>query len=152
MSQVSQAASTPFELPVRVYYEDTDAGGVVYHANYLKFFERARTEWLRSLGFHQSRLADELDVLFVVRRVDTRYQAPARLDDQLMIQSELTQLRRASFECRQLCLLGHRTLASAHVEVACLQARSFRPAAMPGVLQAALAPLLVPAHAGPVHP
>ncbi len=151
MSQVLKAAPIAFDMPVRVYYDDTDAGGVVYHANYLKFFERARTEWLRSLGFDQRTLASELDTLFIVRRADTHFKAPARLDDQLTIRSVLTHLGRASFECRQVCLNDDQALASASVQVGCLRASTFRPAAMPGKLQNALAGLVAPADAGSVH-
>ena len=76
-----------FTWPVRVYYEDTDAGGVVYHTNYLKFFERARTEWLRSLGYSQASLASTEGVLFTVVSLGTEYHRPARLDDQLLVRS-----------------------------------------------------------------
>ena len=91
-----QASSQPFTLPVRVYYEDTDAGGVVYYANYLKFCERARTEWLRTLGVSQQALIDEQGLAFVVRSVQADYLASARLDDALEVVTRVAMLRRAS--------------------------------------------------------
>ena len=92
----AQASSQHFTLPVRVYYEDTDAGGVVYYANYLKFCERARTEWLRALGVSQQALIDEQGLAFVVRSVHADYLASARLDDALTIATRVAMLRRAS--------------------------------------------------------
>ncbi len=86
----------PFELPVRVYWEDTDAGGVVFYANYLKFFERARTEWLRSMGFGQHRLREQTGGMFVVSEASLRYHAPARLDDALIVTAQLQEAGRAS--------------------------------------------------------
>ena len=96
----AQNEAQPFALKCRVYYEDTDAGGIVYYVNYLKFMERARTECLRSLGFAQSQLAGE-NLLFVVHSAEARYHAPARLDDELFITAEVIELNRASLRFRQ---------------------------------------------------
>ena len=92
--------SQTFRWPVRVYWEDTDAGGIVFYANYLKFFERARTEWLRSLGLEQQRLREQTGGLFVVTETALRYHRPARLDDLLQVSARVTELGRAS-----ICLL-----------------------------------------------
>lgn len=123
-----------FIWPIRVYYEDTDAGGVVYYANYLRFMERARTEWLRSLGFDQRRLAEEAGVVFVVRALEAEFLAPARLDDQLLIGVRPVRCRRASFECQQTVAreaAPDQVLCRGRVRVACLRASDFRPVAMP---------------------
>ena len=93
--------SSVFNWPVRVYYEDTDAGGIVFYANYLKFFERARTEWLRSLGVQQQALLDADNTAFVVKNVTLDYHAAARLDDQLTIQTSIARLGRASVQFLQ---------------------------------------------------
>ncbi len=90
-----------FTWPVRVYWEDTDAGGIVFYANYLKFFERARTEWLRSLGVEQQRLRDETGGMFVVGGTELRYHRPARLDDVLQVSARVTELGRASMTLQQ---------------------------------------------------
>ncbi|MEN9464412.1 MAG: tol-pal system-associated acyl-CoA thioesterase [Pseudomonadota bacterium] len=112
-----------FEWPVRIYIEDTDAGGIVYHANYLRFLERARTEWLRHLGISQEALRQQ-DCIFVVSELAIRYQKPARLDDELIVTLAVERLRRASLTVRQtllrpLDLLEVETLATAQVELAC---------------------------------
>jgi acyl-CoA thioester hydrolase len=121
-----------FICPVRVYYEDTDAGGVVYYANYLKFMERARTEWLRSLGFDQERVRAEEGVVFAVRRVEVDYLRPARLDDALEVGVRLAARRKASLTFEQAVRTADGTvLVRARVRVACLDAREFRPAAIP---------------------
>ena len=95
----------PFELPIRVYYEDTDAQGVVYYANYFRFMERARTEWLRSLGVDMVKLQDEDRRIFVVAEVNTRFHGPARLADELVVTAELKQLARVSFDIEQKIFL-----------------------------------------------
>ncbi|WP_288253333.1 tol-pal system-associated acyl-CoA thioesterase [uncultured Hydrogenophaga sp.] len=92
---------TPFEWRVRVYWEDTDAGGIVFYANYLKFFERARTEWLRALGVEQQRLRDAEGAMFVVSATDVRYLRPARLDDLLLVTAQVTDAGRASLTIAQ---------------------------------------------------
>ncbi len=91
----------PHRFPVRVYYEDTDAGGIVYHANYLRFLERARTEMLRDLGFHQSHLARDHSAIFVVGDLHARYLAPARLDDQLVVETSVLKIGGASLQLEQ---------------------------------------------------
>lgn len=126
-----------FRWPVRVYYEDTDSGGVVYYANYLRFMERARTEYLRSLGFEQDELVARHDVLFVVRNVRIDYHAPARFNDQLHVGVELTGHTRASMTFRQTVTrqdMDTNALCSAQVTIACLAASTFRPRALPDMI------------------
>ena len=103
-----------FEWPVRVYYEDTDAGGVVFYANYLAYMERARTEWLRNLGFENKRLMDEENIVFAVRRASLDYHKPARLDDQLLVIAEITRMKRASLVFKQQVLRGQTEENLAH--------------------------------------
>ncbi|MBE0619940.1 MAG: tol-pal system-associated acyl-CoA thioesterase [Burkholderiales bacterium] len=124
-----------FSWPVRVYYEDTDTGGVVYYANYLKFFERARTEWLRSFGLNQDKLAQEEGLIFVVRRALLDFVRPARLDDMLEVTVEPLKIARVYVDLAQEARCGTRVLARAEVRVACLNRRSFKPAAMPQLLR-----------------
>jgi len=131
-----------FTWPVRVYYEDTDAGGIVYHANYLRFIERARTEWLRALGFEQDQLLQELRILFAVRSLEADYLKPARFNDRLNVVTVVARVRRASLEFEQTVTHGDapagQPLFRARVKVACLSADGLRPAAMPTPIQAAL--------------
>jgi len=129
---------TRFDFPVRVYYEDTDAGGVVYFANYLRFMERARTEWLRRLGFDQSELREGQGILFVVRGVEATYQRPARLDDALTVQSRLASLSRVALRFEQSIVRDGETLVSGSSEVICVGASSLRPARMPEPLMQVL--------------
>jgi acyl-CoA thioester hydrolase len=117
--------------PVRVYYEDTDGGGVVYYANYLRFLERARTEWLRSLGFEQGELAQRYRVLFVVRSVAVEYLRPSLFDDSLQITVEPAKVGAGQIELAQRVLRDHEVLVTATVRVACVDAGSFRPMRMP---------------------
>lgn len=117
-----------------VYYEDTDAGGVVYYANYLKFAERARTEWLRSLGHEQRHLLETEGVAFVVRRCTTEFLKPARLDDVLTLETRVTRIKRASLELSQSILLGDSMLVTLDVTLACVSA-AFRPCPIPGFLR-----------------
>ncbi|HUX24597.1 MAG TPA: tol-pal system-associated acyl-CoA thioesterase [Burkholderiales bacterium] len=124
-----------FFWPVRVYYEDTDTGGVVYYANYLKFFERARTEWLRSCGLNQDKLAQEEGLIFVVRRALLDFLRPARLDDLLEVTVEPLKLARVYVDLVQEARCGTQVLARAEVRVACLSRRNFRPTAMPQFLR-----------------
>jgi acyl-CoA thioester hydrolase len=123
----------PFRISVRVYYEDTDAGGVVYHARYLHFLERARTEWLRALGFEQDRLRAVQGVLFAVRRMVLSFQHPARFNDQLRVETRVARLGRASldFEQRILRADDEQLCLSASVNIACLQAERLRPVRIP---------------------
>ncbi|HEY0178438.1 MAG TPA: tol-pal system-associated acyl-CoA thioesterase [Dokdonella sp.] len=122
-----------FAWPVRVYWEDTDAGGVVYHARYLHFLERARSEWLRAAGVGQQRLRDEFGVVFVVHRMQIDFAAPARLDDLLSATVLPLERRGASFVVRQQLLREPepRPLVDARVRIACLDAASFRPRPIP---------------------
>lgn len=110
-------------LPLRIYYEDTDAGGVVYYANYLKFAERARTEWLRNLGFDQSRLAEEEGILFMVRRCIIDFLAPARLDDQIVIETYLKAVGKVRMTMQQAIKRAEKALASVEVELACVSSQ-----------------------------
>lgn len=128
-----------FVLNVRVFYEDTDAAGVVYYANYLRYLERARTEWLRALGVEQGRLAQQADVAFAVRSVHVEYLRPARLDDMLRVESRIAALGRVKIEFLQRILRGDDVLIDARVTVACLSATTFKPAALPDLLAGRLA-------------
>jgi acyl-CoA thioester hydrolase len=129
-----------FVWPVRVYWEDTDAGGVVYYANYLKFMERARSEWLRSFGFEQDALREEAGVVFVVRRVEIDYLSPARFNEQLEVSVNLHEAGRASLSVRQELMRGSDRLAEAVVTLACVDAARFKPVKIPEPLLQALAP------------
>jgi acyl-CoA thioester hydrolase len=120
-----------FEWPIRVYYEDTDAGGIVFYANYLKFFERARTEWLRACGIDQQRLAESDGIVFVVKRTAVDYSAPARLDDTIRIASRIERLGRASVDFHQEAWRGDTLLATGDVRVASVNRETIRPAAVP---------------------
>lgn len=125
-----------FLWPVRVYYEDTDSGGVVYYANYLKFMERARTEWLRTLGFEQDRLAQEEGVIFAVRRVEVEFHAPARFNDALQVSVRMQESKRVSMTFRQEIRDVHsdRLLCSGVVQVVCVEVERFRPCAIPELM------------------
>ena len=120
-----------FSWPVRGYYEDSDAAGVVYYANYLKFMERARTEWLRALGFEQTALSREHGVVFVVRALTIEFLQPARFDDRLEIAVEFTGARGSLIELAQAVRRGEETLVTASVKVACVNTRSFKPVRIP---------------------
>lgn len=128
------------EHAVRVYYEDTDLGGVVYYANYLKFLERGRTEALRHVGVDQRALKDERGLLFVVRRIDIEYLRPARFDDLLTVTTALDHLRGARVQMRQAVLRGAEPLATAEVTVACMTVEG-RPARLPADVATALSAL-----------
>lgn len=136
MSVAATAGTDPraaFEWPVRVYWEDTDGGGVVYYANYLKFLERARTEWLRARGIGQRALAAERGLLFAIAGLEIRFLSPARLDDELLATCALTRRGGASMEFRQqiIRVADNAVLADARVRAACLDAASFRPRPLP---------------------
>ncbi|RME34698.1 MAG: tol-pal system-associated acyl-CoA thioesterase [Gammaproteobacteria bacterium] len=126
-----------FVWPVRVYYEDTDAGGVVYHASYLRFLERSRTEWLRSLGFEQDRLAVEEGVLFAVRRLEIDYLVPARFNERLAVTASIARLGRASLEFDQRIRRRDdgTELCRARVSVVCVGSGDFRPRAIPQAIR-----------------
>ena len=123
----------PFVWQMRVYWEDTDGGGVVYHARYLNFFERARTEWLRSLGMNQSVLADEHDIVFAVRRMEIDFRLAARLDDELLVSAQPVALgaARVVFDQQMHRAADGELLAGAQVQAACLAADTFRAVRLP---------------------
>ncbi|RYX89695.1 MAG: tol-pal system-associated acyl-CoA thioesterase [Comamonadaceae bacterium] len=124
-----------FVWPVRVYWEDTDAGGIVFYANYLKFFERARTEWLRSLGIHQSVLREETGGVFVVGETSVKYHLPARLDDELLVTAALHEMGRASMTITQRVLDRasgtERVLCEGSIRIGWVDAATLRPARIP---------------------
>ena len=120
-----------FSWSVRVYYEDTDAGGIVFYANYLKFFERARTEWLRHAGIDQLALARTDGVMFVVRNAELGYLRPARLDDLLTVTATVEKQGRASLQFYQECRRGDELLVTCRVKVACVTSDGLAPCAMP---------------------
>lgn len=121
-----------FEWPIRIYYEDTDAAGIVYHANYLRFMERARTEWLRALGFEQDALREHYQVVFVITRSDVRYSRAARFNEELRVTSRLERLRRATIEFDQrIDDAAGRPVCSARNAVACVDANNLRPCRVP---------------------
>ena len=124
-----------FSHPLRVYWEDTDAGGVVYHAQYLAFLERARSEWLRSLGHVQERMRRDHDLVFAVRSMQLDFRAPARLDDALLATVALRECRNASLVFAQDVRRDDRLLLSAQVRIAVLAASTFRPRPLPDALQ-----------------
>ncbi|MAA76026.1 MAG: tol-pal system-associated acyl-CoA thioesterase [Salinisphaeraceae bacterium] len=125
---VSQPVS---RFSVRVYYEDTDVSGVVYHANYLRYFERARTEWLRDRGFDQERLRKELNLAFTVVSAELRFRLPARLDDELLVESRLEKLKAVSFDFDQQLGCESRLLVTGRFRCACIDAEQFKPRALP---------------------
>jgi len=129
----------PFRHTLRVYWEDTDAGGVVFYANYLKFFERARTEWLRALGFGQQALRERTGAIFVVTDTQVRYRAPARLDDLLDITVELRAGGRASMNIAQQAWRGSALLAEGDIRIGCVDEGTFRPRRIPTELLDTLA-------------
>lgn len=128
------AVSRLFSWPTRVYWEDTDAGGVVYHAQYVAFLERARTEWLRVRGHSQEQLRGDHDLVFAVRSMRLDFLKPARLDDLLQVQLTLQQCKRASVVFAQRILRGEELLLAAEVKVAALGAAAFRPKPLPDAL------------------
>lgn len=125
------AAVNSHQWTVRVYYESTDAGGVVYHAQYLNFMERARTEWLRHLGFEHTTLLQDYNCVFVVHSMQIQFKKSAKLDDLLIISSEMTKIGHGSVEFLQTIQLNQQTLITAQVKLACVSALSFKPVAVP---------------------
>ncbi|ABM95906.1 tol-pal system-associated acyl-CoA thioesterase [Methylibium petroleiphilum] len=132
-----------FRFPLRVYWEDTDAGGVVFYANYLKFFERARTEWLRGFGFEQEILRTRESVMFIVSETAVRYLRPARLDDLLQVSVTIREARQASLKLAQQCWRsdpdGETLLAEGTIRIGCVDSGTFRPRRIPISLLEALA-------------
>ena len=137
-----QYTSPIFRLPIRIYWEDTDAGGIVFYANYLKFFERARTEWLRSRGVGQQQLRELTGGMFVVSDAQLRYHRPARLDDELIVTAQLQETGRASLTIGQQALLKPEQMTDSRPVLLCegtirigwVDAATMRPARMPGFL------------------
>ncbi|NOQ16998.1 MAG: tol-pal system-associated acyl-CoA thioesterase [Methyloprofundus sp.] len=127
-----------FQWPVRVYYEDTDAGGVVFYANYLKFYERARTEMLRDMGFEQDELMLQEGVIFVVRSVQVDYLKPAKFNDLISVSANLSLVKSASLTFEQIITRADDTLSKATIRIACLDAKSLRPKHIPDKLKRAL--------------
>jgi acyl-CoA thioester hydrolase len=127
---------TEWRWPIRVYYEDTDASGVVYHAAYLRYFERARTEWLRTQGYSQERLRTDLGIAFAVADMSIEFRRPARLDDELTVSAAVIERRRASLVfAQELCAaaLPEHVLTRAQVRVACVDVTRFVPRALPQI-------------------
>ena len=143
-SPISNPQSHAFSIPTRVYWEDTDAGGVVYHAQYLAFLERARTEWMRAHGHGQEALRRDHDLVFAVRAMRIDFRAPARLDDALQVTAVLRRCRKASLVIAQEIRRDGALLLDAEVRVAALQATGFRPRAIPEPLYQALNRLVEP--------
>ena len=129
------AAAQPFSWPVRVYYEDTDAGGVVFYANYLRFMERARTEWLRDQGFEQPLLAEEQHVLFVVRAVQIDYLQPSRFNDGLQVTVEVDNVGGSRVRFLQRVLRGDEEIVRAVIDVVCVSTDTFKPVRMPAEMR-----------------
>ena len=132
-----------FEFPIRVYWEDTDAGGIVFYANYLKFFERARTEWLRHLGVEQHALREQVGGMFVVTSTQLRYLRPARLDDLLLVTARVTESGKASLTIEQSALLQHEgasptVLCEGSIRIGWVDAQSLRPQRIPAPVLEAL--------------
>jgi acyl-CoA thioester hydrolase len=122
-----------FEFPIRVYWEDTDAGGIVFYANYLKFFERARTEWLRSLGIEQRNLRERTGGIFVVGETSVRYRQPARLDDELLVTARVQESGRASLIIAQQAFLksSNELLCDGTIRIGWVEADTLKPARIP---------------------
>ena len=131
MTERSQGET--FQWPLRVYFEDTDAGGIVYHARYLYFLERARTEWLRNLGFNQSELQKQQTV-FVVRDMNIKWIDPARLDDELIVHVRIEKIKKASLIMHQSIVCGDVKKLSAQVTIACLNSETMKPDAIPACI------------------
>lgn len=143
--QVAKTDGEPgFSLPIRVYYEDTDSGGVVYYANYLKFMERTRTEWLRSLGFEQDALRQDQGLLFAVRRVEIDYHKPALFNDLLRVTADLSGSGGASmdFEHQVLRETDGTLCCRGRVKVACINEKTLRPQRIPDKLLVEIADVL----------
>ena len=124
-----------FSLPIRIYFEDTDSGGVVYHSNYLKFMERARTEWLRSIGIDQRHLKQDHQIMFVVHRIDIQFKLPARFNDELIVKSELKDIGSSKIEFRQMIYRNDEMLIDANVDIACIDSEKFKPVRIPPTIK-----------------
>ncbi len=127
-----ESGKKEFVLQVRVYYEDTDAGGVVYHSNYPNFMERARTEWLRHAGFEQNTLIEEKEILFAVRKINIDYNKPALFNDLLKIKTRIIEQRKASFIFEQVIFnQAEDTVCKADIKIACLNSQTMKPEPIP---------------------
>ena len=135
---VSNAPAAHFHHPVRVYWEDTDAGGIVFYANYLKFFERARTEWLRALGHSQQEMVDTTGCMFVVQDTHVRYLRPARLDDLLVVTVDVTERGKASLRIRQQAWCGDRLLSEGEIRIGCVERATMKPTRIPSPILEAI--------------
>ncbi len=142
------APTTAFSLPLRVYWEDTDAGGIVFYANYLKYFERARTEWLRAQGVGQQALRERTGAMFVVIDTRVRYRAPARLDDLLHVTVELRHAGKAALTIAQQAWRGDTLLADGEIRIGCVDDGTLRARRIPSELAAAIG---LPADAAPTQ-
>lgn len=127
----AEFAQPIFIWPVRIYWEDTDAGGVVYYANYLKFMERARSEWLRSLGFEQGPLKEQAGIILVIAHIDVSYRRPARYGDLLQVSTKLLDAGRASLSFEQRINRGDELLVEGRARAACVDSVSFKPKPLP---------------------
>lgn len=137
LNQPTSAVSN-FIWPIRVYYEDTDSGGVVYHANYLNFMERARTEWLRAIGFEQTDLKTTLGIIFVVHSMTLGFKSPAHFNDMLVVKCQCIKMGHGSMEFLQTITRDDQILLEATVKLACVDATRFRPIAIPGAVKQAI--------------
>ena len=124
-----------FSLPIRIYFEDTDSGGVVYHSNYLKFMERARTEWLSAVGIDQRHLKQDNHIMFVVHRIDIQYKLPARFNDDLIVKSELKDIGSSKIEFRQIIYRNDEILIDASIDIACIDSEKFKPVRIPPTIK-----------------
>jgi acyl-CoA thioester hydrolase len=132
---MTRAAPAPFSATMRIYWEDTDAAGIVFYANYLKFFERARTEWLRSLGFGQEQLRTGAGIAFVVSETRLRYRRPARLDDVIDVSVAVVHLGQASLEIAQEARRAGDLLADGTIRIGCVELGTFRPCRIPNEIR-----------------
>jgi len=128
---MKRAGPADFSATMRIYWEDTDAAGIVFYANYLKFFERARTEWLRSLGFGQEQLRTEAGIAFVVSETRLRYRRPARLDDVIDVSVDVVHFGQASLEIAQEARRAGELLADGTIRIGCVELGTFRPCRIP---------------------
>jgi acyl-CoA thioester hydrolase len=139
MNADDSPAPAVFRHSVRVYWEDTDAGGIVYYANYLKFFERARTEWLRAQGHGQQAMVEDTGCMFVVQETRVRFASPARLDDALDVTVQVCERGRASLRLAQQAWRGDRLLAECDIRIGCVERATLKPHRIPGPLLESLA-------------
>jgi acyl-CoA thioester hydrolase len=138
MNEPARSTAALFQHRLRVYWEDTDAGGVVFYANYLKFFERARTEWLRAAGVQQQALRETTGAIFIVTDTSVRYRAPARLDDELTVTVALRQRGTASMTIAQQAWRGDQLLAEGEIRIGCVDAGTFKPRRIPTAVTSTL--------------